>query len=452
MGHQPNYKAKPIALPTGSSTNAVVIRKRSDLKLNPANARLHSRPQLKQIARSIQAFGFNVPVLIDRENMVICGHGRLEACALIGLDDIPTMMLDNLTPEQVAGFAIAENRSGDTSKFDERQLALNLKLLAGIDLQFDLEAVGFSVTEIDLKIEGLGDLEPAGSEPAEDVVPPGPAVSRQGDLWLLGPHRILCGDALDASSYDRLLRGEQVACAFCDPPYGSSIAFYLNAPGHREFVSCSGELKGEALVAFFDEACRLAALHSADGAIQFWCCDWRHLGELLPVALGRFDELLNLAVWTKNNGGMGSLYRSAHELVLVLKKGKARHRNNVQLGKTGRNRTNVWAYAGANSFLRSAEDADLLSEHPTPKPVKLVADALLDVTARRDLVLDSFLGSGSSLMACERTGRRCRGIELDPLYVDLCIRRWQRMTGERAILEETGAAFDDASLTAEGRG
>ncbi len=425
------------------------IRNVKELRLNPSNERKHSRSQIKQIGQSILNFGFNVPVLIDRDDNVICGHGRLLACEVIGREQVPTICIDDLTPTQVRGFAIAENRSGDTSSFDERLLAISLKELAVIDLDFDIEAVGFSMAEIDIKIEGLEADTTEAADPDDALPAPGPAVSRTGDVWLLGKHRIICGDALDATAYAKLLRGERVDGGFSDPPYGSSVAFYFGKGKYREFVSCSGELDEAGLATFFDQAFSLAADHFADGAIGFSCTDWRHLPEMLAASGKAFDELLNIVVWAKNNAGMGSLYRSEHELILVLKKGRGRHRNNVQLGKHGRNRTNVWKYPGANTFMRSSEEADLLAEHATPKPVKMIADALLDVTARGDRVLDNFLGTGSTLMACERIGRRCRGIERDPQYVDLTVRRWQRMTGEAAILESTSKSFDEVASTLE---
>jgi DNA modification methylase len=435
-----------------TARHAIEYRLIASLAPDPENAREHSRAQVKQIARSIEAFGFNVPILVDAELKVVAGHGRLEALKLLGHVEAPVVRLEHLTPAQAKAFAIADNRATDTSSFNDRQLALNLKALAEIDLDFDIEATGFSIGEIDLKIEGLGDLEPDRSDPDDELPPSGPRVCGLGDLWILGEHRILCADALNEADYHTLLGDELVAAAFCDPPYNVAIDGHVSGKGkrkHREFASAVGEMDGPEFTTFLSAACRLAAHYSQDGAVQFWCMDWRHIRHLLAAGAMAFDELLNLCVWVKTNGAMGSLYRSQHELIAVFRKGHVRHRNNVQLGRYGRNRTNVWSYPGANSFLRAGEDADLMAQHPTPKPVQMVADALLDVTARRDLVLDSFLGSGSTLLACERIGRRCRGIELDPLYVDLAIRRWQRLTGEGAVLEATGETFDGLCAKAE---
>lgn len=434
-------QSNPTQAPTSLQIEDLAL---SSLTPDPANARRHSKQQIRKIATSIERFAFNSPILVDRDLKVISGHGRLEACRFLGRPTVPVIRLEHLSPEQARAFAIAENRLVELSSWDERVLGEHFKALAAIDLDFSLEDTGFSMTEIDLAIEGLG--VGARTDPADDLPPIGPAVCQVGDLWLLGEHKVLCGDALDEGSYDALLGLERVAAVFADPPYNVAIDGHVSGKGrrrHREFAMAVGEKSGPEFVIFLSRACENAAAFSLDGAVHFICMDWRHVGEITAAGRAAYSDLLNICVWTKNNGGMGSLYRSAHELVFVFRKGQTAHRNNVQLGRFGRNRTNVWSYPGANSFLRTAEDADLMAQHPTPKPVALVADALLDVTARRDLVLDPFLGSGSTLIAAERIGRRARGIELDPLYVDLTIRRWQRLTGEDAVLSGTGATFSE---------
>jgi hypothetical protein len=422
------------------------------LKPNPNNARDHTPRQVRQIAESLKAFQFNAPILADREDMIIAGHGRWLAAKLLGWAEVPVIRLADLTPEQVKAYAIADNRLTDNSVFNERQLALHLKALSELDLDFSLEATGFTIGEIDLRIEGLdeGGSDP---DPDDEPLPPGPSVCRSGDLFLLGDHRLLNGSALEPASYDLLLEGELADGAFLDPPYGGSIQGYLARKGrqrHREFVQGSVAMTPAELAAFLNRAAQLVAEYSTDRSVAFWCMDFRHLETMLAAGRLAYAELLNLCVWAKDKGGMGALYRSAHELVLVYRKGREGHRNNVQLGRFGRNRTNVWSYPGANQFVRASGDADLLSQHPTPKPVELVADALLDVTARRDLILDVFLGSGTTLIACERVGRRCRGLELDPLYIDLAIRRWQRLTGEDAIHAASGRPFNDLAAEASG--
>jgi hypothetical protein len=283
-------------------------------------------------------------------------------------------------------------------------------------------------------------------------------VTRPGDLWLLGPHRVLCGSALEAGSYATLMalgdRGgeaERAAMAFTDPPYNVPVAGHvcgLGAVKHREFAMAAGEMDAAEFTAFLNTAFGHMALHSLDGSLHFVCMDWRHIPELQAAGDAVYTETKNVCVWAKDNAGMGSLYRSQHELVFVFKAGRAPHRNNVELGRHGRHRSNLWSYPGVNSFGRRSEEGDLLALHPTVKPVKMVADAMLDCTARGDLVLDPFLGSGTTLIAAERVGRRCRALELDPLYVDTAIRRWQALTGDVARNARTGRAFDEVAADA----
>jgi hypothetical protein len=207
----------------------------------------------------------------------------------------------------------------------------------------------------------------------------------------------------------------------------------------------SGEMTEAEFTAFLTEACTLLAHYTVEGALIYIFQDWRHMGELLAAGRTAFTEFKNLCVWDKGIGGMGSQYRSQHELVFVFKHGTTSHRNNIQLGQYGRYRTNVWKYPGVNSFARATDEGNLLALHPTVKPVALVADAILDASGRGDIVLDAFLGSGTTLIAAERTGRVCHGLELDPHYVDVLIRRWQALTGQRARHAGTGTLFDDLS-------
>ena len=421
------------------------------LKLDPRNPRVHSDRQVKQIAGSIKAFGFNVPVLADQDGNLLAGHGRVYAARRLGLRQIPVIRLEHLSPEQARAFAIADNRLSETSSWDERLLGEVFRDLASVELDFDLEATGFTMGEIDLRIEGLsvataGDPDPADELPAVLNQPP---VSRPGDLWQLGRHRLLCGNALDQAGYERLMDRARARVVFTDPPYNVPIDGHVSGKGrvrHREFLMASGQMTSTQFTRFLASAFELAARHSTPGALHYVCMDWRHQHELLTAALGIYAEFKNLCIWVKDNAGMGSLYRSQHELVFVFKNGRTPHRNNVELGQHGRNRTNVWHYPGLNNFGRKGEEGNLAALHPTIKPVALIADAILDCSARGDLVLDPFLGSGSTLLAAERVGRVCRGIELDPLYVDTAIRRWQHSTGESAIHTSTGKRFDDVVL------
>jgi len=432
----------------------IVYRRIDELKPDPANPRCHTKRQIRKIADSVRAFGFNVPILIDRDDEVICGHGRLAAGRELGCREVPTVRLDHLSPAQTRAFMIADNRLTEIAAWNDRLLAQQLKDLSLLGLDFSLELTGFEMPEIDLRIASLDDL-PEGADDPADVLPAaavGPPLSQIGDLWVLGHHRVFCGNALDPTVFPALIGEEHAAMVFTDPPYNVPIeghASGLGAIHHRPFAMAVGEMNRSEFTAFLGQALRNLAAFSRDGSIHFICNDWRHLEELLAAGRDAYGELKNLCVWVKDNGGMGSLYRSQHELVFVFKKGRGSHRNNVQLGQFGRNRSNVWHYPGANSFARRGAEGNLLALHPTVKPVAMVADAILDCSARGEIVLDAFLGSGPTLIAAERTGRRCCGLELDPAYVDTTIRRWQALTGGSARHAESGRSFDDLANEAE---
>src|SRR5246127_1650089 len=432
----------------------VVYRPVEQLKPDPANPRLHSKKQIRQIAKSIETFGFNVPILVDADLNVICGHGRLLAARELGITEVPTLCLDHLSPAQARAFMIADNKLTEIATWDDRLLAEQLRDLSLSGLDFSLEVTGFMTAEIDLRINSLEDKPSQDADPADILPesPAGPLVSKIGDAWLLGRNRLLCGSALDTLAFTALMGQEHAAMVFTDPPYNVEVdghASGLGAIHHRPFPMASGEMDKAEFTAFLAEACRNLAAFSAAGSLHYICMDWRHLGELLTAGATAYGELKNLCVWVKNNPGMGSLYRSQHELVLVFKQRGAAHRNNVQLGQFGRNRSNVWHYPGANSFARGGPEATLLQLPPTVKPVALVADAILDCSARGDIVLDAFLGSGTTLIAAERTGRRCHGMELDPAYVDTSVRRWQKLTGGCARPAASGRNFDDLAREAE---
>src|SRR6202048_5217278 len=438
---------------TVPSRMSVAYRQIEELKPDPANPRRHTRKQVRQIAESIKAFGFNVPILIDRDGNIIAGHGRWLAGREFGMTEVPTLCLDHLTPAQARAFMIADNRLTEISVWDDRLLARQLKELSLVGLDFDIEVTGFEMGEIDLRIASLDDPAQAEADPA-DVVPEIPAtpLSKLEDMWLLHRHRLLCGSALDSAVFAALMGEERAATAFIDPPYNVRLdghAGGLGAIHHRPFPMASGEMDRPEFTAFLGEAFRNLAAFSVDGAIHFVCMDWRHVEELLAAGRDAYGELKNICVWVKDNAGMGSFYRSRHELVCVFKHGRNGHRNNIQLGQFGRNRSNVWHYPGANSFARYSEEGNLLALHPTVKPVAMVADAILDCSARGDIVLDAFLGSATPLTPAERTGRRCHGMELDPAYVDTSIRRWQKLTGGSARHAESGRSFDDLAREAE---
>ena len=371
------------------------------------------------------------------------------AAMLLGLREVPTIALEHLSEPQAKAFMIADNRLTDNSAWDERLLAEQLKELSVLDLDFSLEITGFTMGEIDLRIENLSPAPDGKVDPA-DVLPeasPGVAVTRRGDLWLLDEHRVHCRSALESAAFATLMQGETAAMGFTDPPYNVPIEGHVSGLGaihHREFAMAVGEMSPAQFTTFLTRALSAHADHSTEGSIHFVFTDWRHLTEVLAAGAKAYTELKNLCIWAKDSPGMGSLYRSQHELIFVFKKGRAAHRNNVQLGQYGRNRSNLWCYPAANSFARNTSDeGNLLGYHPTPKPVALVADAILDCSGRNEIVLDGFLGSGSTLIAAQRTGRRCFGLELDPLYVDTVVRRWEAFTGGRAVRAGSDVFFDD---------
>ena len=411
---------------------------------DPNNPRKHSSEQISAIARSIEAFGFNAPILVDKANRIVAGHGRLEAAKRLELAEAPVIRLEHLSEQQAKAYMLADNKLTDRSSWDDRKVAIVLKELSDIALDFEIEATGFEPPEIDLRIQSLEPPDES-TDPADEFeAPEGPPVSRPDDLWTLGRHRLLCGNALDSCAYDALLAGEKAAAVFTDPPYNVRVKGHVSGKGarkHREFPMAAGELTEDEFCRFLLDAFDLMVSHSVDGATFFACMDWRHLLEIVSAIRALGCELLNLCVWVKTNGGMGSLYRSRHELVFVFGKRDATHVNNVQLGKHGRNRTNVWNYPGMNSFARRGRTRGL-DLHPTVKPIAMVSDAILDVTQRGDIVLDPFCGSGTTILAAERTGRRGYAIELDPGHVDTAIARWERMTKQTAV-HASGKTFEE---------
>lgn len=427
---------------------SIEYKARSDLKTYSRNARVHSKHQIRQIADSIRVFGFTNPILIDSRNHIIAGHGRVEAAKLLELQDVPTIRLDRLTDDQIRAYVIADNKLAENAGWDRSILAIELQHLLTLDCaDFDVTITGFQVAEIDVilaEAAGEHDDDEAWIEPASERIP----VSKVGDLWLLGKHRILCGNSLHDESYKTLMGNRRAAACFNDPPYNVKIDGHATGNGslrHREFAMASGEMSEAEFVSFLVNSLRLVAQYSANNSVHFWCIDWRHVGDLITVGTQTYDEFLNLCVWEKDNAGLGSFYRSQHELILVFRKGKGPNQNNIKLGQFGRNRTNVWKYPGVQTQSRQGDEGNLLAMHPTVKPIAMVADAMLDCTARGEIVLDAFLGSGTTLMAAERVGRICCGIEIDPTYVDVAIRRWQNYTGRAAVHAVTGKRFDEVA-------
>ena len=434
---------------TEESKLNIVYQNIDQLHSNPHNARTHSKHQIRQLAESMRQCGWTTPILIDANNTIIAGHGRKAAAKLLGIEEVPTIRLDGLTKEQIRAYVIADNKLAENAGWDREILAIEFQELLALDC-LDITVTGFEIAEIDLI------LEEAKGAPEEEVLPEPDfdqePVTQPGDLWLLGKHRIICGNSLHQATYRELMGSRRAAMVFTDPPFNVRIDGHATGNGairHREFAMASGEMSEAEFVAFLITSLKLLCDHSANNSVHYVCIDWRHLGELLSAGRQNYDEFLNLCVWVKNSGGMGSFYRSQHELVLVFRKGKGPHRNNIQLGQFGRNRTNVWQYPGIQTLSKQSEEGNLLALHPTVKPIAMVADAILDSSARGEVVLDAFLGSGTTLMAAERVGRVCCGIEIDPLYVDVAIRRWQKYTGDAAIHALSGKRFDEVAALKE---
>lgn len=408
----------------------------ADLHALGRRARRHSHDQIAKIARSIQKFGFLNPILIDENGAVLAGLARCEAAKTLDMIHVPVIVASHLSAPEKRAYVLAENKLPELSVWDRDVLAEELRDLAAIDLDFDLEITGFDKIEIEvltaLEMEDGADQTPAVSAKA---------VSRVGDHWALGPHRLLCGDATNSTCLSTLMDGRLARTTFIDPPYNVAIKGHVTSKtSHREFAMGVGEMSEPGFTDFLATSLRNVAAHMIDGGIIYGCMDWRHASNMLDAQTAAELELMNVCVWAKPNAGQGSFYRSQHELVFVFKVGAGSHLNRIQLGKFGRSRSNVWEYPGVNG-LNAQSRADHAA-HPTPKPVAMVQDALLDSSEKGDLVIDVFGGGGTTLIAAERCGRHARLIELDPLYVDTIVRRWQDYTGRRATLVASGQTFD----------
>ena len=414
-------------------------RRLDELTPYARNARTHSKKQLRQIADSIDRFGFTNPILIDASNTILAGHGRVEAARLLGLAEVPCIRVEHMSAEEKRAYVLADNKLALNAGWDEEILAEELKELLAVDLDFDIGLTGFTVAEIDSLVDGLEPEEPG--DPEEDRLPEddGEARCRPGDIWQLGPHRLICGSSLDVETVASLMAGEKARMVFTDPPYNVPIDGHVGGSGkvkHREFAMASGEMTKAEFIAFLKTAFENLAASSLDGSIHFICMDWRHMDEVQKASEGVYAELKNLIVWVKDNGGMGTFYRSRHELIFAFKNGTAPHINTFELGQHGRYRTNVWQYRGVNTL--KAGRMDELQLHPTVKPVQMIADAIKDCSGRGDIVLDLFGGSGSTLIAAHKTGRRAYLSELDPVYCDRIIRRWEAYAKDDAGLIACG--------------
>jgi len=405
------------------------------LKTPPKPLRSCSHIQVKELAAIIREVGFVVPVVVDEDNRVWAGIVRLKAAAKLGMTKVPVVRLTDLSEAQKRAFRLADNKLAEKGKWNRKHLAIELPELAPLLVAegLDISITGFSAVEID---QITVDLEDNSSDPTDefdaDLLRQAP-VSRLGDVYRLGDHILCCGDARDESLIRRLVGNRLASMAFLDPPFNISVRDVMGRGRvkHDDFAMASGEMTNEEYRDFLRQALSAAAAASLGSAVHYVCSDWRQIGAVMRVGRRVYAKQLNLAVWVKTNAGQGSFYRSQHELIAIFRVGDDPHLNNIELGRHGRHRSNVWHYAGANTF-RAGRLSDLQA-HPTPKPTAMIVDAIKDCTRRDDTVLDTFCGGGSTLLAAERTGRRAVCVEIEPKFVDVAIKRWQDFTGQDAV-------------------
>jgi DNA modification methylase len=440
---QPSASPPPPATPNliGDNHKLVIGYVATELlTLDPNDPQFFSAADRKRLKRIVRQSGIRLPIVVNASHRVIIGQNLLIGARANGIAEVPVIFITDVSGPELDAMALAYANLGKAGGWDKAKLrAMFLRLEIELP-DLDFVDLGFEVAVIDMTIAG-GDEQ----EVEEERVAAGPFVSRAGDLYRCGCHRLLVGDATVEAHVARLMNGYLAAAMFTDPPYNLKIDGFVSGAGrrkHREFAMGVGEMSKTEFTGFLGKFIALASRFSRGGAVHFICMDWRHMAELLEAGATYYGALLNMCVWVKDRAGMGSMWRSRHELVFAYRVGRERQRNNVMLGKYGRNRTNVWEFPSAATFMAREEGGDLLKDHPTPKPVAMVAEAILDCTARGDVVLDPFLGTGTTLIAAEKTGRTCHGIELEPEYVDLIVRRWQAWTGEDAIHDETGMTFN----------
>lgn len=398
--------------------------------------RSHTKKHIERLAKVMREFGCIVPIIVDEEDRVLAGNGRVEAARLIGLKTVPAVRVSHLTRQQKRAFVIADNRLAELAGWDRDTLKIELEELCDINLDFDVELTGFTSAEIEgIIVQGLANDE-------ADQIPPPPTrpASLLGDIWIMGDHRLICADSTDPATLASLMQGDQARVVFTDPPYNVPVGGHVTSnKRHGEFVMAAGELSDAEFTQFLAKVWMQISSALVPGGLAYLCMDWRHMRHTLEGLDAAGLQLINLICWDKGVGGMGSFYRSQHELVFLAKKPGAAHLNRVQLGKNGRNRANVWSYAGMSGA--GAGKAKARDLHPTVKPMALVRDALLDASAPGDVALDLFSGSGTILIAAEAAKRRARTCELDPIYADTSVIRWQDYTGLEARLEATGETF-----------
>ena len=411
------------------------------IKTNPRNAKRHPEQQILLIAENMRKLGVYDPILIDENNMIIGGHARMAAAKLLKLATVPSIRLPNLSAQEKRAVALADNKLAELGTWDPGMLSLELKELTAdtAELAFDYSITGFDTVEIDRILGDDASLDRP--DPAD--APPWPAaadmpVTNAGDLWVCGNHHLYCGGPLESASYRALLGGVAAHMVFTDPLHNAHLAGRASRRANvGEPAMGSGDPSSEEFIEFLQTACAHIAANVVDGAVIYLCMDWWHHDDLSAATRRYFGKPKDMVVWVKTNSGRGAFYRSQHEHIAVYVAGTAAPTNNFRLGQRGRYRANVWNYPGFNTFERD-QDSDLSG---TEKPVALIVDALRDCSRRGETVLDPFGGSGTTMMAAERTGRLGRLIEIDPIYCDVIVRRWQKISGKSARLAESKETF-----------
>ena len=415
------------------------------LELTDGNPKNHNPKQIRLLCESMRRFGFLNPIIVNRKGRVLAGHGRLAAALKLGLTALPVIVVGDLSEVDERAFLLADNRLAEVGGgWNRKLLAQQFEFILERDAEFDLELTGFELGAIEIILDNEQQPLPRVPEVGSEA---GPLVCRFGDRWSLGRHDLLCGDALQRSSFAALLGRTRARMIFADVPYNLRMSSICGRGRvkHREFLNASGEMNESEYIAFLTDAFSLMAKFSINGALHYVCIDWRHLFELLTAGRATFEALINVCVFAKPVPGQGSFYRSQHELVAVFRRGTKPHHNAIELGRHGRNRSNLWSYGESTLSKQRQKELEL---HPTIKPLPLVADAILDASRRDDIILDPFGGSGTTLLAAEQTNRRARLIEIDPLYCDVILRRFREATGIEPVHID-GSLFKERELLAQ---
>ncbi len=403
------------------------------------HTRIHSKEKIAKLAKLISKYGFIIPILIDSEKKeIITGHARIQAAQELNLQNVPAIMISHLTKAQIKAFRIADNKITEGSEWDVN--ALRLEFLELQDLNFDLSLTAFELPEIDLIVLDDDNADDDCDEIPEVTDNP---IVKPGDMFQLGNHRIACIDCRNEDDVLNLTQGEEIDLVITDPPYNVKINGHVltHTKSHSEFAMASGEMSKAEFTEFLTSVFKVFANIGKPGSLHYHFIDHKHIEEMLEAGSSAYDDRLNICVWNKTNAGMGSFYRSQHEFCCLFKKGQTSHTNNVQLGKFGRNRTNVWTYPGMNTFSENRDE--LLSSHPTVKNMQMIADMILDASNTGEIVFDGFLGSGTTLIAAEKTGRIFMGTEIEPKYIETTIARFQAMSDKPVIHLATGLTFEE---------